>query len=76
MPKRHRPPLAAAGAWVGWHALELTALGLPLLAAAFITEWLALLAVPGALLWASQEIRAHRHRTRTADPAAEEGETA
>lgn len=43
--------------WVRWHALELAAVTGPLVLAALVTPWLAVLAVPALVLWAVYETR-------------------
>ncbi|MGO1055622.1 hypothetical protein [Crossiella sp. CA198] len=64
MPDRQRPVLARAGTWVGWHAAELTAVSLPLAAAAIWSRWFAVLAAVAGAAWIHYEIRtARQHRT-------------
>ena len=59
------PPVNAAQAdavseWIKWHAVELAAVGVPLVLALAVTVWFALLAVPAAGLWAAHEAKQRR----------------
>jgi hypothetical protein len=49
--------------WVGWHLIELTGTGVPLVLALSVSVWWALIAVLTGALWMVHEVRiARRHR--------------
>jgi len=54
-----------AADWIGWHLIELAAVGVPAVLAVTVAVWLACLSAVAALAWTAAEIRA----TRTARPA-------
>lgn len=49
--------------WIGWHIGELAAVGVPLLLAAAVTWWLAVLSVLAGVVWVAHEAT-HRRRSR------------
>jgi hypothetical protein len=56
-----------AADWIGWHLIELAAVGVPAVLAATVAVWLVSLSAVAALAWTAAEIRA----TRTTRPALE-----
>ncbi|TKG67523.1 hypothetical protein [Prauserella endophytica] len=65
-----------AVSWVGYHLIELLAVGLPLLLAVTITVWLLPLSVLAAGLWAGHAVQARRARRRQASAPVQRAETA
>lgn len=55
--------------WVGWHLIELTGVGVPLVLAVTESVWCGLIGVLIGALWAVHEVRVSR-RHRAALPAA------
>lgn len=53
----HQNPVTA---WVGWHAVELAALGVPVGLAITVSAWFWALAVLAGAGWVVHEIRQHR----------------
>ncbi|GAB2764035.1 hypothetical protein GCM10027174_45850 [Salinifilum aidingensis] len=68
--------LNAIGQWLGWHLLELTAVGIPLALAITVSTWWWGLAVLAGALWLGHEIHLSRsqpaERTRSAVTAGPE----
>ncbi|PXY34215.1 hypothetical protein BAY59_01255 [Prauserella coralliicola] len=58
-----------AVSWVGYHLIELLAVGLPLLLAVTITVWLLPVSVLAAGLWAGHAVQARRARRAPGKPA-------
>lgn len=66
--------LAAIGQWIGWHLLELTAVGVPLALASTVSTWWLGLAVLAGALWIGHEVHLSRSQpTTSARPAVTTG---
>lgn len=49
-----------AADWIGWHLLELLAVGVPAVLAVALAGWLVLLSVAAGVLWVGAELRLAR----------------
>jgi hypothetical protein len=67
----HKTRTDVAVAWVGWHLGELAGVGVPLLLAATVSGWFALLAAVVAAAWVAHEIT-HTRTQRAARRATEQ----